>query len=150
MSAHFRPAPGPPTSRILSTPSRTTRAEERTPATQAPAAADATRSNKRRDGRSPSRSQAGISGPLRADEPTPRSPGGTPHNPSNRWLLSSVTRCRRPQASGSSRSPSTSEKTEVREELGGGVSRGDDRIDRGGVVVFGAWLVNTSSRDSIL
>jgi len=51
------------------------------PATQARAAEDATRSNNRQDGRSPSRSQAGTHGQPPQAGPTSRNPGGTPHEP---------------------------------------------------------------------
>ena len=51
-----------------------------TPATQAPAAADATRSSKRQAGASRSLGRDGIYGRLRPAGPTSRNPGGTSHN----------------------------------------------------------------------
>ena len=68
------------------------------PATPAPAAADATRSSKCPAGRSPSRSRDGTYGPPPPAAPTPRNPGGTPHNDSP-WRVLETRRtgcCRRP------------------------------------------------------
>jgi hypothetical protein len=83
MGAPSPPAPGPPTSQISSTPSPTTRAGQPTPATPAPAAEDATRSNSCPAGGSLSRNRAGTPGPPPPAASMCRNPGGT--SPEGQW-----------------------------------------------------------------
>ena len=73
----FPPCSRPAQDSDFDMPSRTTRAEKPTRATPGHAADDATRSNSRAAGRSPSPSQAGTCGPPRPAAPTRKSHGAT-------------------------------------------------------------------------